>query len=98
MQSCEEMNQEIAETGENRYCIEEEIEEEMDSEDNSQSSSSSSSSSDVEDSESMEEEDEENGEEDEPVPVIEMVFLLISFSSLEIRYGALGDGRYDQVR
>ena len=78
--------------------VEEEIESEMDSEDNSQSSSSSSSSSDVEDSESMEEESEENGEEGEPVPVIEMVFLLASFSSLEIRHGAPGDGRHDQVR
>lgn len=98
MQSCEEMNQEIAETGENRYCIEEEIESEMDSEENSQSSSSSPSSSDVEYSESMGEEDEENGEEDEPVPVIEMVFLSVSFSSIEIRHGAPGDGRHDQVR
>jgi len=43
MQSCDEMQQEIAETGENRYCIEEEVDSELENEDESSNSSDSSS-------------------------------------------------------
>ena len=98
MQSCDEMQQEIAETGENRYCIEEEVDSELENEDESSNlsdSSSGSNSSNSSQSGCMEVEKSDEEEEEEQVPVVEMVLKPSLYLWIEIRYGSPRNGRSD---